>query len=111
LLQRLGIATPMTPYHDHNAEHARPQLLARISAGQAVALVSDAGTPLISDPGYKLVRACAEAGIAVVPLPGPSALLAALAVAALPTDRVLFAGFLPHKTAARREILGEVKTL
>ena len=111
LLQRFGINTPMTPYHDHNADRVRPQIIARLQAGEAVALVSDAGTPLISDPGYKLVRACAEAGIAAIPLPGPSALLAALAVAALPTDRVLFAGFLPSKSGARREALMAIKSL
>jgi len=111
LLQRFAIATPMTPYHDHNADRVRPQILARLQAGEAVALVSDAGTPLISDPGYKLVRDCAEAGIKTIPLPGPSALLAALAVAALPTDRVLFAGFLPSKSGARREALMAVKSL
>lgn len=111
LLQRFAIATPMTPYHDHNADRVRPQIIGRLRAGEAVALVSDAGTPLISDPGYKLVRDCAEAGIATIPLPGPSALLAALAVAALPTDRVLFAGFLPSKSGARREALMAVKSL
>lgn len=111
LLQRFTITTPMSPYHDHNADRVRPQILARIQAGQAVALVSDAGTPLISDPGYKLVRDCAAAGLATVPLPGPSALLAALAVAGLPTDRILFAGFLPQKSAARREALIEFKAL
>ena len=111
LLQRFAIATPMTPYHDHNADHVRPQILARLQAGEAVALVSDAGTPLISDPGYKLVRACAEAGIKAIPLPGPSALLAALAVAALPTNRVLFAGFLPSKSGARCEDLMALKSL
>ncbi len=111
LLQRFAIATPMTPYHDHNANRVRPQILARLQAGEAVALVSDAGTPLISDPGYKLVRDCAEAGLKAIPLPGPSALLAALAVAALPTDRVLFAGFLPSKSGARREALMAVKSL
>ncbi len=111
LLQRFGINTPMTPYHDHNADRVRPQIIARLQAGEAVALVSDAGTPLISDPGYKLVRACAEAELATIPLPGPSALLAALAVAALPTDRVLFAGFLPSKSGARREALMGIKSL
>lgn len=111
LLQRFAIATPMTPYHDHNADRVRPQIIARIQAGDVVALVSDAGTPLISDPGYKLVRDCAAAGLATIPLPGPSALLAALAVAGLPTDRVLFAGFLPSKSGARREALMEFKSL
>ena len=108
LLHRFGIATSMIPYHDHNAEQARPKLLAQLQAGERVALVSDAGTPLISDPGYKLVRACADAGIPVIPIPGPSALLAGLVVAGLPTDRVMFAGFLPQKSGARR---GEIMNL
>jgi 16S rRNA (cytidine1402-2'-O)-methyltransferase len=111
LLQRFSIATPMTPYHDYNADRVRPQILARLQEGQAVALVSDAGTPLISDPGYKLVRACAGAGIKAIPVPGASALLAAVTVAALPTNRVLFAGFLPAKSGARREELMAVKAL
>src|SRR4051794_28289284 len=87
LVDHYGIATPLTPYHDHNAAAARPKLLARIAAGAAVALVSDAGTPLISDPGFKLARAAREASHLVTVLPGPSAALAALAVSALPTDR------------------------
>jgi len=111
LLQRFAITTSMTPYHDHNADRARPQIMARLAAGESVALVSDAGTPLISDPGFKLVRDCAAAGIPVVPIPGPSALLAALMVAGLPTDRVMFAGFLPSKTGARRQAIMEVKAL
>ena len=109
--QRFALGTPLTPYHDHNADVARPMLLEKLQAGAAIALVSDAGTPLISDPGYKLVRACAEAGITVVPVPGPSAMLAALTVAALPTDRIFFAGFLPAKQAARRDAIADVKTL
>lgn len=111
LLRRFGITTPMTPYHDHNAARARPGLLARLAAGEAVALVSDAGTPLLSDPGYKLVRACVDAGIPVHTVPGPSALLAAITVAGLPTDRILFAGFLPTKTGARREVIEEFKSV
>jgi 16S rRNA (cytidine1402-2'-O)-methyltransferase len=111
LLHRFAIATPMTPYHDHNAEQARPKLLAQLAAGGRVALVSDAGTPLISDPGYKLVRACADANIQVFPIPGPSALLAGLVIAGLPTDRVMFAGFLPQKSGARRAELLELKDL
>jgi 16S rRNA (cytidine1402-2'-O)-methyltransferase len=111
LLQRFAITTPMTIYHDHNADRVRPQIMERLQRGDAVALVSDAGTPLISDPGYKLVRDCAETGIPTIPLPGPSALMAALAVAGLPTDRVLFAGFLPTKTGARRESLMEFRSL
>src|SRR3954466_164026 len=98
LVDHYGIATPLTPYHDHNAAAARPKLLARIAAGAAVALVSDAGTPLISDPGFKLARAAREASHLVTVLPGPSAALAALAVSALPTDRFLFEGFLPAKS-------------
>ncbi len=92
----------LTAYHDHNGDRVRPQLLARIAAGAVVALVSDAGTPLVSDPGYKLVRAAIEAGVEVTPAPGASSVLAALAVAGLPTDRFMFAGFLDAKSAARR---------
>ena len=106
-----GIATPLTPYHDHNADQARPALLARIAEGAAVALVSDAGTPLISDPGYKLVRACADAGHTVVPIPGPSAMLAAAVTAGIPTDRILFAGFLPNRMKARQDAIAEVRGL
>jgi 16S rRNA (cytidine1402-2'-O)-methyltransferase len=98
-----GIATPLTPYHEHNAAEARPKLLARLANGQTVALVSDAGTPLISDPGYKLVRAASEAGHAVIAVPGASAVLTALGVAGLPTDRFFFEGFLPPKQAARQK--------
>jgi len=108
LFDRYGIANPLTPYHDHNAAVARPKLLARLRAGAAVALVSDAGTPLVSDPGYKLVRAAREAGHAVTAVPGPSAVLAALAVAGVATDRFLFAGFLPAKPAARRARIAEL---
>src|SRR5262249_26942204 len=102
LLERYGIRAPLTPYHDHNAATARPKLIRRIADGGAVALVSDAGTPLVSDPGYKLVRAAQDANLAVTALPGPSAVLAALALAGLPTDRFFFEGFLPAKDAARR---------
>ncbi|MBL8643576.1 MAG: 16S rRNA (cytidine(1402)-2'-O)-methyltransferase [Rhodospirillaceae bacterium] len=111
LLRRFGIATPMLAYHDHNAEHVRPQILARLETGQSFALVSDAGTPLISDPGYKLVKDCADAGIAVIPVPGASAPLAALMGAGLPTDRFYFGGFLPPKSKARCDALAEVKPL
>jgi 16S rRNA (cytidine1402-2'-O)-methyltransferase len=103
LTEHYGIATPLTLYHEHNAAEARPKLLGRLADGQAVALVSDAGTPLISDPGYKLVRAAAEAGHAVTALPGASAVLTALGVAGLPTDRFFFEGFLPPKQAARQK--------
>ncbi len=108
LLERYAIATPLTPYHDHNAATARPKLLRRLAEGAAIALVSDAGTPLVSDPGFKLVRAAQEAGHAVTALPGASALLAALSVAGLPTDQFLFAGFLPPKQAARRARIAEL---
>ncbi len=103
LTERYGIATSLTPYHEHNAAAARPKILARLAEGQAVALVSDAGTPLISDPGYRLVREAVEAGFTVIPLPGASAVLAALSVAGLPTDRFFFEGFLPPKHAARQK--------
>jgi 16S rRNA (cytidine1402-2'-O)-methyltransferase len=108
LLDRYAIATPLVPYHEHNAAQARPVLLRRLAEGASIALVSDAGTPLVSDPGYKLVRAAAEAGHAVTTLPGASALLAALTVAGLPTDQFLFAGFLPPKEAARRSRIAEL---
>ena len=108
LLDHYGIATPMTAYHEHNAAEARPRLLARLADGAAVALASDAGTPLISDPGYKLVRAAREAALAVTPLPGASAVLAALVSSGLPTDRFFFEGFLPPKEAARRARIGEI---
>jgi 16S rRNA (cytidine1402-2'-O)-methyltransferase len=107
LLEHYGIATPLTQYHDHNAGEARPKLIARMAAGAAVALVSDAGTPLISDPGFKLVRAIHEAGLTVTALPGPSAALAALAVCGLPSDRFCFEGFLPPKQGARRTRIAE----
>lgn len=103
LIERYGITTPLTAYHEHNAAEARPKLLARLAGDQAIALVSDAGTPLISDPGYKLVRAACEAGHSVSALPGPSSVLAALSVAGLPTDRFFFEGFLPPKQAARQK--------
>jgi 16S rRNA (cytidine1402-2'-O)-methyltransferase len=108
LLDRYAISTPLTPYHDHNAATARPQLLRRLAEGAAIALVSDAGTPLISDPGYKLVRGAQEAGHPVTAVPGPSSALAALTVAGLPTDQFLFAGFLPPKQAARRARIAEL---
>jgi 16S rRNA (cytidine1402-2'-O)-methyltransferase len=108
LLERYGIRSALTPYHDHNAAAARPKILARMRDGGAVALVSDAGTPLVSDPGYRLVRAAQDEGFAVTAVPGPSAVLAALAVAGLPTDRFFFEGFLPPKDAARRARIAEL---
>lgn len=108
LLSHYGIATPLAPYHEHNGEQMRPRILAALAEGKAVALISDAGTPLVSDPGYKLVRAAVAAGRAVTAVPGPSAPLAALILSGLPTDRFLFQGFLPPKTAARRTVLAEL---
>jgi len=102
LIEHYGIATQLTPYHEHNAAEARPRLLARLADGQSVALVSDAGTPLISDPGYKLVRAACAAGHAVTAVPGASAVLTALSAAGLPTDRFFFEGFLPPSQVARQ---------
>ncbi len=111
LLARHGITTPRLSYHEHNAARVRPQLLRRLSAGQAVALVSDAGTPLISDPGYKLVRATIEAGLPVTAVPGASAVLAALTLSGLPTDRFLFAGFLASRGARRRRELKDLAAI
>jgi 16S rRNA (cytidine1402-2'-O)-methyltransferase len=111
LTERYGIATPLTPYHEHNAALARPKLLARLAAGQVVALVSDAGTPLISDPGYKLVRAAQDAGHVVTAIPGASSVLTALNVAGLPTDRFFFEGFLPPKQAARQKRIAALKPI
>jgi len=101
----------MTPYHDHNAARAGPEMIKRLNRGERVALVSDAGTPLVSDPGYRLVRACIDAGIPVIPLPGPSAPVAALSVSGLPTDRFVFVGFPPPRTAARRRFLEEIAAI
>jgi len=106
LLHHIGVKRPMTPYHDHNADRVRPGLVARM-AGEAVALVSDAGTPLISDPGYKLVRDARAAGVHIVTIPGPSAVIAALTLAGLPTDRFAFFGFLPVKAKARASAIAE----
>jgi 16S rRNA (cytidine1402-2'-O)-methyltransferase len=108
LTERYGITAELTPYHEHNATTARPRLLERLAQGASIALVSDAGTPLISDPGFKLVREACAAGHAVTALPGPSSVLVALSVAALPTDRFFFEGFLPAKENARRARLNEL---
>jgi len=102
LLSHYGVSTPLTAYHEHNARLVRPHLLARLATGAKLALVSDAGTPLVSDPGYKLVQEAITQGVHVTAVPGASAILAALIVAGLPTDRFFFEGFLPHKSAARR---------
>jgi 16S rRNA (cytidine1402-2'-O)-methyltransferase len=108
LTERYGISALLKPYHEHNAALARPKILERLAQGASIALVSDAGTPLISDPGFKLVREVCAAGHQVIALPGPSSVLAALAVAALPTDRFFFEGFLPPKETARRARLTEL---
>lgn len=102
LLAHYGITTPLIAYHEHNAAVMRPQILARLGEGGTLALVSDAGTPLVSDPGFKLVEAAVAAGHRVTGVPGPSAVLAGLVVSGLPTDRFFFEGFLPSKEAARR---------
>ncbi|HEY0316020.1 MAG TPA: 16S rRNA (cytidine(1402)-2'-O)-methyltransferase [Sphingomonas sp.] len=107
LLRHIGSERPMTPYHDHNADRVRPGLIERMR-GEAIALVSDAGTPMISDPGFKLVRDARGAGIPIVTIPGPSAAIAALTLAGLPTDRFLFLGFLPSKEKARADTIAEV---
>ncbi len=108
LLGHYGLSTPTLSYHEHNAERQRSEILRRLGEGQAVALISDAGTPLLSDPGFKLVRAALAAGHAVHPIPGPSAVTAALSVAGLPTNRFFFAGFLPNKAKARQKVLTEL---
>lgn len=115
LLRTLGIATPLSSLHEHNEQLQVEPLLARLQAGADLALISDAGTPLISDPGYRIVRAARQAGVVVVPIPGACALIAGLCVAGLPTDRFVFEGFLPAKQAARRahlqRLADETRTL
>jgi len=108
LLAAYDVKTPMSPYHDHNADRVRPGIIDALKEGARFVLVSDAGTPLISDPGAKLVRAARAAGVAVFPLPGPSAFVAALSAAGVKTDRFLFAGFPPPKAEARRNFLAEL---
>ena len=107
LLSAHDIRTPMIAYHEHNAARVLPNMIKRLQNGETMALVSDAGTPLISDPGYRLVRAAQEAEISVTTAPGPSSTLAALVLSGLPSDRFLFAGFLPNKQAARKRALAE----
>jgi 16S rRNA (cytidine1402-2'-O)-methyltransferase len=111
LLDRYGLAPKLHAYHDHNAAAVRPKVLAQLAAGAAIALVSDAGTPLVSDPGYKLVAEALEAGLRVYPVPGASALLAALVAAGLPTDRFFFEGFLPPKSGQRKNRLNEIAAI
>jgi len=105
LLSHFGVKSRLLALHDHNEEQVVSKLVAALRSGQSIALVSDAGTPLVSDPGYRLVQAAHASGIAVSPIPGPSAVTAALSVAGLPTDRFCFEGFLPAKKAARRSAL------
>ncbi|MDP3173166.1 MAG: 16S rRNA (cytidine(1402)-2'-O)-methyltransferase [Phenylobacterium sp.] len=108
LLAAYGLSAKLERYDEHAAERMRPRVMAKLAAGERVALISDAGTPLISDPGYRLVREAAAEGFTVFAIPGPSALLAGLSLAGLPTDRFLFAGFPPPRSAARRVFLEEV---
>jgi 16S rRNA (cytidine1402-2'-O)-methyltransferase len=111
LLRRYEISTPTVAYHEHNEARATPEVIARLQAGDDVALISDAGTPLVSDPGARLVRAAIEAGIAVVPIPGPSALLAALVASGLDASRFTFFGFLPRKGADRADTIAALVEL
>ena len=111
LLAHYSISRPLRPYHEHNAERERPRILAELASGKSVALISDAGTPLVSDPGYKLVRDCLNENHRVTSLPGPSALLAAVGSTGLATDTFLFAGFLPAKHGARRARLAELQSV
>ena len=111
LLARFAITTPLDAYHDHNADRVRPLALAALRRGERLALVSDAGTPLVSDPGFKLVRAALDEGLPVTAAPGPSAAIDALILSGLPPDAFLFAGFLPSRTAARRKALAAWRDL
>ncbi len=111
LLSAHNLSRPLVSYHEHNAEKVRPRLIQALQDGQSVALVCDAGTPLVSDPGFKLVRSAQEAGLPVTSIPGPSAALAALTLSGLPSDRFLFAGFLPAKAGPRRKTLGELAAI
>jgi 16S rRNA (cytidine1402-2'-O)-methyltransferase len=108
LLKHYGIKKPLVSYHEHNADKALPTLLQALQEGRSIALVSDAGTPLISDPGFELVRHCVEAGLPVIPIPGACAAITALSASGLPTDRFVFAGFLPPKQGKREEALKEL---
>ncbi len=108
LLQHYAIQTPMLALHEHNERQAAPALIEQLRAGQSIALISDAGTPLISDPGFNLVKLARQAGVRVVPIPGPSALVCALSAAGLATDRFVFEGFLPAKATARHNRLAQL---
>ncbi len=111
LLTHYGIKTKMVSYHEHNAEAMRPEIMEKLAAGMSIAQISDAGTPLISDPGFKLVEAALEGGQSVVPIPGASAILTALVGAGLPTDKFYFEGFLPNKSSERRRRLRELEAI
>ncbi|MCP1556905.1 16S rRNA (cytidine1402-2'-O)-methyltransferase [Methylorubrum extorquens] len=111
LLMHYGITTPLLSYHEHSNEAVRERMVMRLKAGETLALVSDAGTPLVSDPGFKLVQAAIAAGIPVTPIPGPSAVMTAIVAAGLPTDRFFFEGFLPQKSGARRNRLEALATI
>ena len=111
LFRRFGIETRLLPYHDHSSDAARAEILRRLKEGQSIALISDAGTPCISDPGYKLVREARGLGVDVTPVPGASALVTFLSAAGLPTDRFTFGGFLPTRAGARQERLEELLAL
>jgi 16S rRNA (cytidine1402-2'-O)-methyltransferase len=108
LLDHYRVATPLRSYHEHNEAKETPKLVARLLAGDSIALISDAGTPLISDPGSRLVKAAIEAGVKVVPIPGPSAVMAALVGSGLPLERFVFFGFLPRKGRERRDAISEI---
>ncbi len=108
LLNAHGISAKLSAYHDHNGAARRPDLIKRLEAGACIALISDAGTPLVSDPGWKLVREAAEAGVKIIPVPGASAMLAGLVASGLPSDRFMFAGFLPPKAGARKKLAEEL---
>jgi len=107
LLEKHGITTPLKPYHDHNGEKLRPRIMEDLTSGQAIALISDAGTPLVSDPGFKLVSEAREKGVTVTPIPGASAFLTGLSASGLPTNKFIFLGFLPVKKAQVKTLLAE----
>ncbi|MCX7349669.1 MAG: 16S rRNA (cytidine(1402)-2'-O)-methyltransferase [Alphaproteobacteria bacterium] len=111
LMERFAIKTRLAPYHEHNAQKVRPQILARLQQGATIALISDAGMPLVSDPGYRLVKEAVAMGIPVTACPGPSAVLTGLALSGLPTDRFLFAGFVPQKQGERKKLFAEFARL
>ena len=111
LLDTYDIRAKLTPYHDHNGAKRRPEIIEKLQSGAAIALISDAGTPLVSDPGWKLARTALEAGLAVIPVPGASALLAGLVASGLPSDRFMFCGFLPPKSGARRKQASALKSV